>query len=67
MSLLLLIALSICLGLLGLGAFLWALRNGQFDDPEGAGWRVLLVENPPETNAEKSDDANDPTAQSTTD
>ena len=32
---------ALALGLLGLGAFLWALRDGQFDDLEGAGWRAL--------------------------
>ncbi|WP_417727711.1 cbb3-type cytochrome oxidase assembly protein CcoS [Roseovarius sp.] len=35
MSLLLLIPLSIGLGLMGLCAFYWALKNGQFDDPDG--------------------------------
>ena len=32
---------ALALGLLGLAAFLWALRDGQFDDLEGAGWRAL--------------------------
>ncbi len=41
MSLLVLIPLSIGLGLVGLAAFFWALRNGQFDDPEGDAWRIL--------------------------
>ena len=41
MSLYLLIPLSLLLGLIGLAAFLWALRNGQFDDPDGAAWRVI--------------------------
>lgn len=52
MNLLLLIPLSICLGLLGLCAFFWALRNGQFDDPEDAAWRIMPTENPPETEVE---------------
>lgn len=43
-SLLLLIPLAILLGLLGLAAFLWALRSGQFDDLDGAAQRVLLDE-----------------------
>jgi cbb3-type cytochrome oxidase maturation protein len=43
-SLLLLIPLAILLGLLGLAAFLWALRTGQFDDLDGAAQRVLLDE-----------------------
>lgn len=29
------------LGLFGLVAFLWALRSGQFDDLEGAAYRIL--------------------------
>jgi cbb3-type cytochrome oxidase maturation protein len=39
--LLFLIPIALLLGLLGLGAFLWALRNGQFDDPDGAAERIL--------------------------
>lgn len=40
-SLLLLIPLAVMLGFLGLAAFLWALRGGQFDDLEGAAQRIL--------------------------
>ena len=36
-----LIPVSLFLGLLGLGAFLWTLRRGQYDDPEGAARRIL--------------------------
>ncbi|CCB64946.1 cbb3-type cytochrome oxidase assembly protein CcoS [Hyphomicrobium sp. MC1] len=36
-----LIPAALTLGLMGLGGFLWALRNGQFEDLEGAGWRAL--------------------------
>ncbi|RMD47574.1 MAG: cbb3-type cytochrome oxidase assembly protein CcoS [Alphaproteobacteria bacterium] len=36
-----LIPASILLGLVGLGAFVWALRNNQFDDPEGDAQRIL--------------------------
>ena len=36
-----LVPLALALGGLGLAAFLWALRNGQFDDLEGAGWRAI--------------------------
>lgn len=49
MSLLVLIPLSIGLGLLGLCAFFWALRNGQFDDPDGAAWRIIPLDPPRET------------------
>jgi cbb3-type cytochrome oxidase maturation protein len=45
-SLLLLIPLAVALGMLGLGAFLWALRSGQFDDLDGAAQRILIDEDP---------------------
>jgi cbb3-type cytochrome oxidase maturation protein len=32
---------ALFLGLLGLAAFLWALRSGQFEDLEGASWRAI--------------------------
>jgi cbb3-type cytochrome oxidase maturation protein len=32
---------ALCLGTLGLAAFLWSLRSGQFEDLEGASWRSL--------------------------
>jgi cbb3-type cytochrome oxidase maturation protein len=41
-GLLYLIPLALILGALGLAAFLWALKSGQFEDPEGAAERVLL-------------------------
>jgi cbb3-type cytochrome oxidase maturation protein len=37
-----LIPISLCLGAVGLGAFLWSLRNGQYEDLDGAAERVLL-------------------------
>ena len=36
-----LIPAALFLGLLGLGAFLWALRSGQFEDLDGAAYRIL--------------------------
>ncbi len=36
-----LIPVSLGLGLLGLGAFFWAMRHRQFDDPEGDANRIL--------------------------
>ncbi|HEX3210181.1 MAG TPA: cbb3-type cytochrome oxidase assembly protein CcoS [Geminicoccaceae bacterium] len=41
-GLLYLIPAALFLGLLGLAAFLWALKNGQFDDPDGAAERILF-------------------------
>ncbi len=37
-----LIPIALFLGLLGLVAFLWALRSGQFDDLDGAAERILF-------------------------
>ncbi len=38
----LLIPLALMMGLVGLVAFFWALRRGQFDDLEGAANRILI-------------------------
>ncbi len=46
-SLLVLIPAALFLGLLGLGAFLWALRSGQFDDLDGAAERILFDDEEP--------------------
>jgi cbb3-type cytochrome oxidase maturation protein len=39
--LLVLVPIALALGGLGLAAFLWALRNGQYEDLEGAAMRIL--------------------------
>jgi cbb3-type cytochrome oxidase maturation protein len=36
-----LVPIALALGLTGLAAFLWSLRNGQYDDIEGAALRIL--------------------------
>jgi cbb3-type cytochrome oxidase maturation protein len=36
-----LIPAALFLGGIGLAAFMWSLRTGQFDDLEGAAWRAL--------------------------
>jgi len=41
-SLIYLIAAALFLGLMGLIAFLWALKSGQFDDLDGAANRILF-------------------------
>jgi len=45
-SLLLLIPCALLLGLVGLAAFLWALRSGQFEDLDGAASRILFDDPP---------------------
>lgn len=36
-----LIPIALFLGALGLGAFLWSLKSGQYDDLDGAAERIL--------------------------
>jgi cbb3-type cytochrome oxidase maturation protein len=45
--LLILIPTALLLGAIGLFAFLWSLRSGQFDDLDGAAVRILADEAPP--------------------
>lgn len=40
-NLLLLIPVALGLGLLGLFAFVWTLKSGQYDDLDGAAARIL--------------------------
>jgi cbb3-type cytochrome oxidase maturation protein len=37
-----LIPIAILLGAVGLAAFFWSLKHGQFDDPDGAAQRILF-------------------------
>jgi cbb3-type cytochrome oxidase maturation protein len=45
--LLYLIPAALALGALGLAAFLWSLRSGQFDDLDGAATRILFDDDAP--------------------
>jgi cbb3-type cytochrome oxidase maturation protein len=47
-ALLYLIPAALFLGLLGLVAFIWALRSGQYEDLDGAASRILFDDPPPE-------------------
>lgn len=44
--LVILVPLALGLGLVGLLAFLWSLKNGQYDDLEGAAWRAIADDEP---------------------
>ena len=46
-GLIFLIPIALGMGLMGLFAFLWAARSGQFDDPDGAANRILVDEDRP--------------------
>lgn len=41
-ALLILIPIALLLGLVGLAAFLWSLKSGQFEDLDGAAERILM-------------------------
>ena len=41
-----LIPIALFLGGLGLAAFLWSLRSGQYEDLDGAAHRILLDDEP---------------------
>lgn len=41
-SLIFLLPIALGLGALGLAAFLWSLRSGQFEDLDGAALRILI-------------------------
>lgn len=55
-NLVFLIPVALFLGFLGLGAFLWALRSGQYEDLDGAAERILLDDNSPSA-ADRQKDA----------
>jgi len=52
--LLFLIPAALALGALGLAAFLWSLRSGQFDDLDGAAHRILVDEDRPKRSTERN-------------
>jgi cbb3-type cytochrome oxidase maturation protein len=54
-ALLYLVPAALFLGLLGLAAFVWALRSGQYDDLEGAASRILFDDLPAPSDRSKSD------------
>ena len=44
-ALIYLIPISLCLGVVGLAAFLWSLKSGQYEDLAGAAERILFDDN----------------------
>jgi cbb3-type cytochrome oxidase maturation protein len=46
--LVILVPLALCLGLAGLAAFLWSLKSGQYEDLDGAAWRAIADDDPPD-------------------
>lgn len=47
--LVILVPLAIMLGVAGLAAFLWSLKNGQYEDMDGAAWRAIADDEPAES------------------
>ncbi len=45
-NLIFIIPVALFLGGLGLAAFIWSLKSGQYDDLDGAAWRALEDEDP---------------------
>ena len=43
-----LVPLALLLGLIGLAGFLWSLKSGQYEDLDGAAWRAIADDDPPE-------------------
>jgi len=57
-----LIPIALLMGLAGLGAFLWALKSGQYEDLDGAAVRILIDEeaapsSAPEAQSKTSDES----------
>ncbi|MFN4143291.1 cbb3-type cytochrome oxidase assembly protein CcoS [Aestuariivirga sp.] len=48
-GLLYLIPIALFMGAIGLAAFIWSLKSGQFDDLEGASWRILQDDDKPKS------------------
>jgi cbb3-type cytochrome oxidase maturation protein len=53
--LIILVPLALALGAAGLAGFLWCLKNGQYDDLDGAAWRAILDDEPPASSDGKQD------------
>jgi cbb3-type cytochrome oxidase maturation protein len=49
-----LVPIALALGLIGLGAFLWALSNGQYDDLDGAAERILFEDDDTPSNSHRT-------------
>ena len=45
--LLILVPIALLLGLVGLAAFLWTVRTRQYEDLDGAAWRILADDDTP--------------------
>jgi cbb3-type cytochrome oxidase maturation protein len=46
------------LGIIGVAVFFWAVKNGQYDDMEGAANRILMDDDMPEENLDELPEEN---------
>ncbi len=53
--LLYMIPLAVLIGLIWLGVFVWSLRNGQYEDLDGAARRILLDDDHENTGEDRRD------------
>lgn len=53
-----LIPVALVLGLIGLLAFIWSIRSGQYEDLEGASLRILIDDDLPLSELSKTDPVN---------
>ncbi|HUG63119.1 MAG TPA: cbb3-type cytochrome oxidase assembly protein CcoS [Methylomirabilota bacterium] len=59
--LLYLVPIALFLGLIGLAAFLWSLKSGQYDDLDGAAWRAIQDDDLPDRpDGDKDEDRGQP-------
>lgn len=54
---LILVGFSLMVALVGLAAFFWSVRTGQYDDPYGSSVRILFDDERPEESEPKAADA----------
>lgn len=52
--LLILIPVALVLGGIGLAAFIWSIRSGQYDDLDGAAQRILIDDDATEHETDRS-------------
>lgn len=60
MALAWLVPIALAMGLVGLGAFLWSMRSGQYDDLDGAAERIFIDADADRPMASVEDDAAEP-------
>ncbi|HQS96551.1 MAG: cytochrome oxidase maturation protein, cbb3-type [Novosphingobium sp. 17-62-19] len=55
-----LVPIALAMGLVGLGAFLWSMRSGQYDDLDGAAERIFIDADVDKPMASAQEEATEP-------